>query len=182
MTKFEIQHRQSCWQSCQCSWVCSFVTNTMKSSDLHCYSNKYQRFFLVLFDQNWQLPVLAGIKSRNLSISWKCSHFTWLNCRLLVWETSLQKYQVDTFERDLQNTFSFDSASHCSFYDWVHICCSCVFCFSSRCLFLKPQASWEGRRGRTFWSCMSRLVTILTEPGLFRGERLEGIICVSSFA
>lgn len=47
----------------------------------------------------------------------------------------------------------------------------------SRCLFLKPQASWEGRRGRTFWSCMSRLVTILTEPGLFRGERLEGIIC-----
>nr|XP_058969740.1 uncharacterized protein LOC131796121 isoform X2 [Pocillopora verrucosa] len=50
----------------------------------------------------------------------------------------------------------------------------------SRCLFLKPQASWEGRRGRTFWSCMSRLVTILTEPGLFRGERLEGIICSDS--
>ena len=90
MTKFEIQHTHSGWQSCHCSWVCSFVTNTMKSSDLHCYSNKYQRFFLVLFDQNWQLPVLAGIKSRNLSISWKCSHFTWLNCRLLVWETSLQ--------------------------------------------------------------------------------------------
>lgn len=105
-----------------------------------------------------------------------------IKLHLLVWETSLQKYQVDTFERDLQNTFSFDSASHCSFHDWVHICCSCVFCFSSRCLFLKPWASWEGRRGRTFWSCMSRLVTILTEPGLFRGERLEGIICVSSFA
>lgn len=66
MTKFEIQHTHSGWQSCVCSWVCSFVTNTMKSSDLHCYSNKYQRFFLVLFDQNWQLPVLAGIKSRKM--------------------------------------------------------------------------------------------------------------------
>ena len=58
------------------------------------------------------------------------------------------KNEVDAFVRDSQNAFSFDSASLCSCCNrLISFCSSDIFSFSSRCLSLKPQASWEGRGG-----------------------------------
>ena len=58
------------------------------------------------------------------------------------------KNEVDAFVRDSQNAFSFDSASLCSCCNrLISFCSPDIFSFSSGCLSLKPQASWEGQGG-----------------------------------
>ena len=58
------------------------------------------------------------------------------------------KNEVDAILWDSQHAFSFDSASLCSCCNrLISFCSSDIFSFSSRCLSLKPQASWEGQGG-----------------------------------